>query len=93
MKLWSIKGIHIPWNLPSQRILTKPLKPLLERTRGPRRYYGIGYRKGDEDIEGEGDEDGGDEAEEEEQNEEVLDEMLLYKTLLLQTLPKLKYMI
>ena len=93
MKLWSIKGIHIPWNLPSQRILTKLLKPLLERTRGPRRYYGIGYRKGDEDIEGEGDEDRGHKAEEEEEDEEVLDEMLFHNTLLVQTFPKYKYII
>ena len=41
------------------------------------------YRKGDEDIEGECDEDGGDEAEEEEEDEEVFDEVLLHKALLI----------
>ena len=50
-----------------------------------------GYRKGDEDVEGEGNEDGGDKAEEEEEDEEVLDEMFLDKTLLLQTFPGLEH--
>ena len=54
-------------------------------------FYCTGYRKGDEDVEGEGDEDGGDEAEEEEEDEEVLDEMFLDKTLLLQTFPGLEH--
>ena len=54
-----------------------------KRTHAPTCW--IAYRKRDEDVEGEGDEDGGDEAEEEEEDEEVLDEMLLYKALLLQT--------
>ena len=58
---------------------------------GPTFSCFIGYRKGDEDIEGEGDEDGGDKAEEEEEDEEVLDEMLLHKTLLLQTFTGCEY--
>ena len=62
-------------------------------TQGSRHSCCIGYRKGDEDIEGEGDEDGGDEAEEEEEDEEVLDEMLLYKALLLQTFPGYEYVL
>ena len=63
--------------------------PASKRTHAP--TCCIAYRKRDEDVQGEGDEDGGDKAEEEEEDEEVLDEMLLHKTLLLQTFTGCEY--